>query len=246
MEELVNLFGLTKNEAKIYTYLLKKGSTTTGNIIKDTNIVNSRVYDSLNNLIKKGLVSYTLQKNGKHYNAENPKKFQEIEDEREKKAKAIINDLIRIKPNNNEEINSAVYEGIPGFKTAFEKIVDDCSKGETIYILGFSEQTYAIQSLRNFLIKINKKSVQKQQKLKLILDVLTKKTFGKDRESEKNTEVKYMPKGYISPAAIDIFGEYVYIFLWDKKPYVFMIKSKLIADSFKHYFKFLWTTVAKK
>jgi hypothetical protein len=88
---------------------------------------------------------------------------------------------------------------------------------------------------------MNLKSLQKKQKLKIILDASTKDTFGKDREKEKNTEVKYMPKGYVSPAAIDIFQDYVYIFLWEEKPFVFMIKNKQIAESFKQYFHFLWS-----
>ena len=30
------------------------------------------------------------------------------------------------------------------------------------------------------------------------------------------------------------------IFLWEEKPFVFMIKNKLIAESFKTYFNLLW------
>jgi len=91
-----------------------------------------------------------------------------------------------------------------------------------------------------FLTNMNTKSQEKKQKLKILMDGESKKTLGKDRKREKYSQVKYMPKGYISPAGIDIFGEYVYIFLWEKKPFVFMIKNKMIAESFKQYHKFLW------
>jgi len=86
----------------------------------------------------------------------------------------------------------------------------------------------------------------KKQKLKILLDSSVKNTLGKDREKEKFTEVKYMPKGYISPGAIDVFQDYVYIFLWEEKPYVFMIKNQRIADSFKQYFNFLWRIAKNK
>lgn len=89
------------------------------------------------------------------------------------------------------------------------------------------------------------KSATKKQKLGLILGESVKDTLGKDREKEKSSEVRYMPEGYISPAAIDIFQDYVYIFLWEEKPFVFMIKNKKIADGFKTYFNFLWK-IAKK
>lgn len=236
LEEL----GLTKNEASLYLFLLKIGETTTGKIIKETGIANSRVYESLNSLISKGLVSYNVQKDGKHFKAEDPKKFLELEEQRKRKINEFLPDLIKLKESEQKETGTAVYEGFEGFKTAFKKIIDDCPKEETIYILGFSEPTEKKESLRLFLSNMNLKSQQKKQKLKILLDNSVKQTLGKDREKEKNTEVKYMPKGYISPSAIDVFGDYVYIFLWEEKPFVFMIKNKRIAESFKQYFNFLW------
>ena len=245
MEKQLEELGLSKNEAKIYLFLLKRGATTTGSIIKETGTANSRVYESLNILIKKGLVSYNIQKDGKHFQAVDPKRLLNIEEERKEKIESLIPDLIKIQSSEGEKTTSAVYEEYEGFKTAFNKIINDCPKNETIYILGFSEQLYATKSLRTFLTNMNLKSAKKKQKLKIILDKSIKETFGKDREKEKYTEVKYMPKGYISPAAIDIFEDYVYIFLWEEKPFVYMIKNKTIAESFKQYFNFLWK-IAKK
>ena len=76
--------------------------------------------------------------------------------------------------------------------------------------------------------------------MRFLLDEAGKSWQGKDRENIKLNEVKYLPKGYITPAAMDIFEDYVYIFLWEEKPFVFMIKNKLIAESFKAYFNVLW------
>jgi len=233
-------FGLTKNEASIYIFLLKTGETTTGKIIKETGIANSRVYETLNSLIARGIVSYNVQKDGKHFKAENPKKFLEIEEQRKKKVQDLIPGLSDIMNSGEKETTTAVYEGYEGFKTAFKKIIDDCSKDETISILGFSQPAEKKESLRLFLSNMNLKSQSKKQKLRIILDSSVRDTLGKDREKEKYTEVKYMPKGHISPAAIDVFGDYVYMFLWEEKPFVFMIKNKVIAESFKHYFKFMW------
>lgn len=245
MEKQLQELGLTKNESIIYLFLLKNNGITTGSIIKETGIANSRVYESLNSLISKGLVSYNVQKEGKHFLAESPSKFMEIEEQRNKKIKELIPNLEDLKKSQTQETTTAVYEGLEGFKTAFKKIIEDCPSGKEILVIGFSEPTEKKESLRLFLSNTNLKSQQKKQKLKLILDSSVKETLGKDREKEKNTEVKYMPKGYISPSAIDIFEDYVYMFLWEEKPFVFMIKNRMIAESFKQYFKFLWN-IAKK
>lgn len=238
-------FGLSKNEAVIYLFLLKRGESTTGPIIKETRIANSRVYESLNSLISKGFVTYNIQKKGKHFQTVDPKALLEIENERKKKLQEIIPELSSLKNSKKYLTNTAIFDGFNGFKTAFKRIIDECPRGETIYILGFSKQTYKEENLRLFISNMNLKSVEKKQKLKILLDRSSKETLGKDRAREKYTEVRYMPKGYVSPAAIDIFLDYVFIFLWEEKPFVFMIKNKRIADSFKQYFNFLWKIARK-
>ena len=243
-KELENL-GLSKNESKIYLYLLRKGENSTGPIIKETGISNSRVYESINTLIKKGLITYRTHLRGKYFQASDPSKFKENEEERLKKIDLLIPQLNYIQDKEEKDTNTSIYEGYEGFKTAFTKIINDCPNNETIYILGFSEQQFANESLRIFLSNMNLKSAQKKQHLKILMDISSKKTLGKDREKEKYTEIKYMPDGYISPAAMDIFSDYVYIFIWEEKPFVFMIKNKKVAESFNQYFNFLWK-IAKK
>lgn len=238
--ESLKELGLTENEIRIYTFLLKNGPITTGPIIKETNIVNSRVYKSLNSLIYKGLAIYNIQKDGKHFEASDPKNLLEKQKELEEKMRKLVPQLEELRGKKQDETTMAIYEGFQGFKTAFKRIIEECPKGETIYITGFPERVYQIEQLRLFLANMNLKSSSKKQKLKVLLEQSTKKTLGKDREKESYTEVRYMPKEYISPAAMDIFLDYVYIFLWEEKPYVFMIKNKKIAESFKTYHQFLW------
>ena len=245
IKQVLQEIGLTKNETEIYLFLLKSGETTTGSIIKETGIANSRVYNSISSLIDKGLIIYNTQKDGKHFSAVSPEIILKQQEDRKKKIESIIPNLKSMSGNQQKETLTAIYEGFQGFKTAFQKIIEDCPKEETIHILGFSSQPYATESLRTFLANMNLKSQNKKQKLKILLDPSSKDSLGKDRKNEKYSEVRYMPKGYISPAAIDIFQDYVYMFLWEEKPFVFMIKNKRIAESFKQYFNLLWN-IAKR
>ncbi|MCK5449535.1 hypothetical protein KAI32_01595 [Candidatus Pacearchaeota archaeon] len=245
IEETLEELGLTKNEIKIYLFLLRTGEITTGLIINETGIANSRVYESLSSLINRGLVTYNIQKDGKHFQAASPKIFFKLQEDRKKKIQEIIPNLEELQNKKEVETRTAVYEGYQGFKTAFTRIIEDCPNNKEIRILGFSEPLTKKESLRIFLSNINLKSAAKKQKLKIILDNSARKELGKDRKQEKFTETRYMPEGYISPAAIDIFEDYVYIFLWEEKPFVFMIKNKTIAESFNVYFNFMWK-LAKK
>jgi sugar-specific transcriptional regulator TrmB len=103
VQETLQDLGLSKNETKIYLFLLRYGSTTTGSIIKETNIVNSQVYETLNKLIAKGLVTFNTQKDGKHFQAASPDKFKEIETERLKKVEKLIPGLEEIKNTSKEK-----------------------------------------------------------------------------------------------------------------------------------------------
>ena len=245
MEKELEGLGLTRNEIAIYVFLLRGGSTTTGSIIRETGISNSRVYESLNSLIKKGLVIYTIQKNGKHFQATEPKKLLDIEEERKRNIERLLPELDKMQSLQVPETVSAVFEGYEGFKTAFKKTIDECPIDGTINILGFSHQSYRTKSLRRFISIMNKKSIKKRQRLKILFDESVRNSLGNDREKEPYSEVRYMPEGYISPAAIDITEDYVFIFLWEEKPFVFMIKNEKIAESFKNYFRFLWS-ISKK
>ena len=50
--------GLTEGEAKVYIALTELGSSTVGPIVKKAKVAYSNVYDILNRLIEKGIVSF--------------------------------------------------------------------------------------------------------------------------------------------------------------------------------------------
>ena len=242
MKEQLAKLGLTANESDIFLFLLKHPNTTTGPIIKSTGIANSRVYVSLDSLKEKGLVTYTVQKDGTHYSAVKPQALLEKEEERQSEIRKLIPMLEGIQAESAQTA-TAVYEGFDGFRTAFRRIVEDTPRGGIIKIIGFAEQDYAFGSLRTFLKNISLKSAQKKQTLKILLD--KDNPQAKDLQKEKHTVLRFLPKGYVSPSAMDILDDSVYIFLWDKEPYCFMIQNKRIAQSFQQYFDVLWS-IAKK
>lgn len=243
MKEELKQLGLTDNESAIFEFLLSSPNSTTGPIIKKTGIASSRVYASLESLKEKGLVTYNIQKDGTHYSSASPQIFLDKEEQRKKQIEKIIPLLESVNETGNKT-ETAVYEGFEGFKTAFRKIIEECPENGTIKIIGFGEQEFAFDSLRTFLQNISLKSAEKKQKLKMLLDEGNPQTV--DRKKEKHTTVRFLPKGYVSPCAMDILEDSVYIFLWDKEPYCFMIKNEKIAKSFQQYFEVLWTISKEK
>src|SRR3989344_5880538 len=125
MQETLEKLGLTKNESKVYLALLDLGLTSSKNIINKTNLHRQIVYDSLNLLIEKGLVSYIIQANRKYFKVNDPKNFLEYfnkkqeEIEREKEEFKKILPKLEIK-QVKEEQGATVYEGNKGIKSLLD------------------------------------------------------------------------------------------------------------------------------
>jgi len=239
--ELLERLGLTKNEVRVYLHLLKSGISTTGPIMNELGISSSRVYASLQELIKKGLVTYFVRNNTKYYHSESPDYLLKITDELKSNLVPLVDELKKLKKPKEEGEYSMIFEGFNGFKQAFEILLKECSKEDGILTIGFSPPDFGLETLRIFLKKVDRERYKRKVPMKIIFDVNMKDTIGKDREQEPYTEVRYLPRGYITPAALSIFKDYVIHWVWRKKKIIaFLIKSKEVNESFRNYFELLW------
>jgi sugar-specific transcriptional regulator TrmB len=79
--------GFNKNEAKTYLSLIKFKEAPASLIIKDTKFHKNIVYDNLEKLVNKGLVSYIQKDSKKHYKIENSQNLVEIFKQKKKTLK---------------------------------------------------------------------------------------------------------------------------------------------------------------
>src|SRR3989338_6519603 len=87
---LLEKIGLSKGEISVYLALLRLGQTTAGKIVDESKVTRSKIYDILERLKNKGLVSYITKNATKHFSAASPnniieylnKKEQEIQEEK--------------------------------------------------------------------------------------------------------------------------------------------------------------------
>ncbi len=242
---ILGKLGLTKTEIKIYLALTRLGQTTTTKIIRDSQINPSKIYESLDKLIQKGLVSYVIKSNKKFFTASPPETLKEIIKEKKEKLKeqekeinVLITSLKDIKKEGQEIINSEIYEGLRGAKSIYEKILLTLEKGETQYIIGAPR--IGNEVIEGFLLDWHKRRIKKGIKCKYIYDP-DAKDYGKIREEMPLTQVKYLPKEIISPVWIEIFGNNVVIgHIKGRNANLFLIQDKEIAKSYLDYFDLIW------
>lgn len=104
-KELQNL-GFYKNEAKIYLALLELGLSSTGPLIKKTDLHRNIVYESLDKLIAHGLVVSTVQKRKKHFRPLPPKKILKQEKIRFESAQKLIPELTKLQKKRKARSNN--------------------------------------------------------------------------------------------------------------------------------------------
>ena len=73
--------GLTKREIKVYMALLEVGLSSVGQIIKKSGIPGSKIYETLDKLKKRGLISSVLKENKQFFQASDPKTILDFLDE---------------------------------------------------------------------------------------------------------------------------------------------------------------------
>lgn len=248
--EILEQIGLTKTEIKVYLTLLETGQSTTTNVIKESGIYASKIYEFLNKLIKKGLVSYTIKSNKKYFSASSPESLIELLkdkqnslNEQKKSVNKLIPELNSLRAKKKESIHSEVYEGANGVKLLYKKILDTLEKNEIQYIIGGPREGNEL--FEGFLLDWHKKRIKKGIKCKYIYNSNVR-DYGKIREQMPLSEVKYLPDEANSPVWIEIFGDYVATgHIKGYGAIIFLVKDKEIAKGYLNYFNLLWK-LAKK
>ncbi|MBT4604583.1 hypothetical protein HOC01_03010 [archaeon] len=247
---LLEGLGFTGSEVKVYFALLGLGQSTTGSIVKKSGVGSGKVYQVLDKLILKGLVSYVVRNKVKEFAAQDPKnllRFVQSEMARlslkEKKLKEIMPILEEEFTQTREEVHAEVFEGIKGFKTCYEFILSEVSKGsegvkhEEVLVLGAPQE--ALDKFKGYLYDWNERREEAKVPIKILYNGGMKQ---KAKNSFSRAKVKYLEKGDESPAWILVSGDYVVTMHVHGSPICFLLKDKTSAKSYRAQFAALWKT----
>ena len=239
--------GLTKGEIKVYFALLELGNSTAGPITNKSKVSPSKVYDILNRLIEKGIVSYIVKGKVKYFNAASPERLltfiekrKEELNENEEKIREMLPQL-KLKAGKREQ-KAEIFEGIRGIKTFFDMVYSETPKGGSAYAIGYP--LLASKLFHAYFTEFRRKNMKYKIRLKIIYNYDA--WFEKKRDKRPFYEQRYFPKGISTPAWIYFFGDVVgTICITEEQKICFMIKNKEVAQSYLNYFNMLWKQAIK-
>lgn len=239
MIEQLKQIGFTDGEARVYAAMLRKGSSTVGPLVKESGVAYSKIYEVIERLIKRGLVTFIKKEKTKHFQITNPEnlnaflqKKQEELDNQKQTLGIVMKD---IKKTSLESLQEAeIFTGLKGITSAYEMMLSDARKGQDfLFFLPYSKEHQ--KDIENFYYRIGPKFRDSGIVLK-----------GIGNESHRNSPIiKQQPWSrmrfvkYPLPSTVDIFKDKLMFVSWDN-PTGFLIQSKELAEQFRKYFYTVW------
>jgi HTH-type transcriptional regulator, sugar sensing transcriptional regulator len=239
LREKLQKIGLTPGESEIYELLVESGETKAGTLIKQAKITSSKVYDVLERLIHKGLVSYVEREGIKHYQATPPERLDDFLEEKKTEIQLAQDELGRIikliKAENKEkkERNTVrMFIGKQGPKIVLKELAEESRKEKYNFGYGTQDNPFMEQfphDMQEFF------DAEKKYGLK------TKILFAKGKKQKQpNAEIRYLPPEFMTPVRTMIAGNKVFMVDFTGNITSIIIENKSIAQSHKEHFQFLW------
>lgn len=242
--DVLREIGLTDSEIKAYLTILDLGDSSKGKIVHKSGVTGSKIYEILERLHQKGLISVYVKNNVKHFKAANPKQILYYLEEKKDKIGAAEEEVKNILPALNLKFTSSkkkqeveLFTGLKGLQAIFREQLEILKPGETNYVIGGTKGNDE-EAMMAFFQKIHSLRAEKKIKTKMLFNKRQKKSTEKRYASYKYTTVKYIE--HTSPVAINIYADRTTVIVFGEEISAIMITSQEAADSFKEYFKMLW------
>ena len=238
LEEL----GLTGNEAKVYAAMCRAGQAIANDISRESGVYRTLVYDALDRLTERGLVSQITIGNKKYFEAVEPEELMNWFDMQEQRIRAELEAFIpKLEAEYRREVRPTVrlFYGAEGIKSVYLDELRTIPAGENVLIF---HSINAKQVLGWFVDYWHKQRTKKGIGLRLILD---KKTVGIQRlallSKLPGSELRVTQEDYSTPVSYHIYGDKVAILSYVPGEMITtLIEAPGVAKGFRENFELVW------
>lgn len=236
-ETVLREIGLDKREAKIYLSLLRLNSSTASKLAREVGIDRSTTYDVLAKLIEKGIVSHVIKNNVKHFNPTSPERLWEDLQEKQKRFREIMPNLMELSRREPRETEVELFKGKEGIITVFRMILRD--KKDYLFLGGGQDSCKIIPLfMKQFLNKAHALGMKGR--------VICEEGFGNSRNDVigKNETYRITSRKFTSTTT-KVWGNKTAFFIFTEPYYAILICSKEVAERQRLFFDYVWS-MAKK
>lgn len=242
MRNVLEDIGLTKGESQVYMALLSLGSSRTGQLAKESRISSSKVYEVLERLMQKGLASYVVRNNTRHYSPTPVKRLMDFLDDRQQQIKDSKAQLEKVIPEiesirRKKEGTVTVYEGKKGVRAIVNDIIDCQRGGDELFTFG-SDQNVFEEKYPDLAYMYSRVAQEENLKSRAVFST------GKGTKGPAEN-ARYLPSGLLSPVRTAVYGRQVAIFKFAEPVSVIVIDDEYVSAGYRKQFEYLWKTAKK-
>jgi len=238
--------GFTKGEIKVYFSLLELGTTTSGPVITRSRVARSKVYDIIEKLKSKGLISESIHENTKYFQASSPDRILDFIKSKQRQIQEQEHDFTKILPKLKqkhkpvEKQEAKIYVGLEGIRTFYNDTIDQLSKGDEFLSMICPDKTIDDISIMKLYQRFHLSRARKGIKARIIANkhdrlARTRLHFAESAMYESRFT------DHTLPSSIAIFKDTVATFHWGKIPRVFVMVCKDNADQYRKFFNQAWS-----
>lgn len=235
--EVLRDLGFTDREIKVYIALLEIGTSTAGPIASHSGLPASKVYETLDKLIQKGLANYIVVSKTKHFSASAPKEILEIIEERKRSLFTLLKELEQKQAYAREPQIAVVHDGFKAVKALFNRIAYELRRGDTYRAFAFRE-AYQGGSAPSFLRGFHQHLAQKKVIDKIFGSIRFRKEILATYEGNKNVRIKFIKRA--TPVGVIMYHNKVVQAVWGERPTAIEITSRQINDHYARFFDEMW------
>jgi len=244
VEQLTSL-GLTQGEAKVFLAMIQIGPSRVGKIVEKSGVSQSKIYNVLDRLVLKGLASYNIQDNIKHFQSLEPSRLHEYIQKKEdeiKRQKEGITQLVNDLTKNiyaTKRSTSEIFVGERSLRSAYMTLLSDAKKGDILrYFYPYPDAHENASPFYSRFYKYQKSKGIVERGI-VTIDFKNSEHF---KEIPKDVKLRYVD--FPLPGTIDMLMNKLLIVDW-KTITGILITSSEIASIFINYFDSMWR-IAKR
>lgn len=234
--------GLSEHEIIIYKALLKSGATTTGPLISATKLHRQFVYNALDRLLEKSLVSFATRSNRKVFTAAHPSLLLQLQEERLKSVKDLIPELLALQ-GVGDELQIRVLRGREEFFRNLITVIDAAARTDKrIRVIGGAADVLFYNTLGKRYDDYTRSCKKAGVKKYLVAPKASGQLYLKKFLNDKSNHLKLVESGLSSPSYTRITKELVTIEVYAGTAEVVIIQmwSRAVAQGYLEHFKLLW------
>jgi sugar-specific transcriptional regulator TrmB len=231
--------GFDKKEAQVYVAILELGEATIAEITKKSNIKRSTVYEMLELLKQRGVISQSRRKKRPIYLAESPKKLLEQLEEKKRGLEDVMPELLSITNLMDKKPKIRYFEGLSGVKEVFE----DTLRYPDSEVLTFFPYPYINLGEEYFREHyFPERSKQKIWVRAIVPDNLENQAFAKSMSEQAPTVTRFVKNEVFNAFDIEIkiYGKNKVGIISYKEDLGLIMESQKIFEGLKAIFEVIW------